>query len=321
LPFLVPAALPLAVFIVIFEAVLGFMLLVGYQRRFTMWSLLLMIVFFTFLTFYSAYFNKVTDCGCFGDALKLTPWESFWKDIVLLVFILILFFNQHLIKPLFNKPMRNILVGISIFACLFMGYYVLSHLPLIDFRAYKVGTDIRKGMEIPEGAPRDVVDMTFIYEVNGQRREFTENDLMSLPDGAKFIDRKDVVVTKGYVPPIHDFTIEKDGADYTQEFLEEPKVLMFTSYDLSKSDASGWAKLELLTKDAREKGYEVMALTSSGAEEIHRVKTIHKLSFDFYFCDATTIKTIERANPSLLVLHKGVVVQKLHHNDVNEIKL
>src|SRR5690606_31982602 len=95
MPFLIPVALPLAVFIVIFEAILGVMLIVGYKPKFTVWSLLLMIVFFTFLTFYSAYFNKVTDCGCFGDALKLTPWQSFWKDIVLLIFIVILFVNQQ----------------------------------------------------------------------------------------------------------------------------------------------------------------------------------------------------------------------------------
>src|SRR5690606_28140983 len=114
LPFLIPYALAIALFVVIFETVLGVMLLLGYQRQFTIWSLLLMIVFFTFLTFYSAYFNKVTDCGCFGDALKLTPWESFTKDIILLFFIVILAINQKLIHPLFSKNVRAALVALSL---------------------------------------------------------------------------------------------------------------------------------------------------------------------------------------------------------------
>src|SRR6478672_4575114 len=210
MPFLVPLALPLAVFIVIFEAVLGFMLLVGYKPKFTVWSLLLMIVFFTFLTFYSAYYNKVTDCGCFGDALKLTPWQSFTKDVVLLFFILILFVNQRLVRPLFAKSIRNSIVAIAFVLCAFMGYWVLNHLPLVDFRAYKVGTNIQKAMEIPEGAPKSVIEMTFIYKVNGVDKEFTEKELMNIPAGATFVDRKDKIITQGYMPPIHDFSMEKD---------------------------------------------------------------------------------------------------------------
>ena len=118
------------------------MLIVGYAKKFTLWSLLLMIVFFTFLTFYSAYFNKVTDCGCFGDALKLTPWESFSKDVVLLVLILVLYKGSRYIQPFFSKGMRSITVFISLILCLWLGLHVLEHLPVIDFRAYKVGTNI-----------------------------------------------------------------------------------------------------------------------------------------------------------------------------------
>ncbi len=321
LPFLIPVALPLAVFIVIFEAILGVMLLVGYQRKFTVWSLLLMIVFFTFLTFYSAYFNKVTDCGCFGDALKLTPWQSFWKDIILLFFILILFVNQKYITPLFTRAGRGIVVGIALALCIFMGYYVLNHLPLVDFRAYKTGTNIQEGMSIPEGAPRDEIEMTFIYKVDGKNIEYKEADLMNLPEGAEFVDRRDVVISKGYVPPIHDFTMELDGSDYTDEILAAPKVLMFTAYDLDQSSAAGMAKLEQLHKSAAAKGYKVLALTSSGPEKIARAKERYSHTFDYYFCDATTIKTIERANPSLVVLEKGTITQKLHHNDSDKLNL
>src|SRR5690606_8117288 len=123
-------ALALSVILVIAEVILGVMLLIGYKKKFTLWNLLAMIVFFTFLTFYSAYFNKVTDCGCFGDALKLTPWESFTKDVVLLVLILIVFVNRDLLRPLFSERISRIITFGSLALCAFMAYYVLNHLPL-----------------------------------------------------------------------------------------------------------------------------------------------------------------------------------------------
>lgn len=321
LPFLIPYALAIAVLIVIFETVLGFMLLIGFKRKFTVWSLLLMIVFFTFLTFYSAYYNKVTDCGCFGDALKLTPWQSFTKDIVLLFFILILFMNQKLIKPLFSNKVQNILTLLAIGLCAFMGYWVLNHLPLKDFRAYKVGTNIQKGMEIPEGAPKSVIEMIFIYKVNGVDKEFKEADLMAIPEGATFVDRIDKVITEGYKPPIHDFSMEKDGSDYKDELLTEPKLLLFVSYDLAIANPKGMAALEKLHIEAKAKGYKVIGMTASLEDEIAKAKKAYGLTFDYYFCDATTLKTIERANPSIVVLQKGTIKQKVHYNDISQLAL
>src|SRR5690554_751381 len=158
LPFLTPLALAIAVFVVILEVVLGVMLLLGYKKKFTLWTLLLMIVFFTFLTFYSAYFNKVTDCGCFGDAIKLTPWESFTKDVILLVLILILFVGKRYIKPLFSRNINSILVFASLVFCLAITYHVLQHLPIIDFRPYKIGANIQEGMTMPEDAPKPIYE-------------------------------------------------------------------------------------------------------------------------------------------------------------------
>lgn len=321
MPFLIPLALSLSVFIVIFEVVLGVMLLVGYKSKFTVWCLLLMIVFFTFLTFYSAYFDVVKDCGCFGDALKLTPWQSFTKDLVLLFFILILFINRKLIRPFMSATLTNITVYTSLLICIFLTYYILNHLPIIDFRPYKVGTDIQKGMEIPEGAPRSVIEMVFVYDVNGVKKEFTDKELMNIPPNAKFIERKDNVISQGYVPPIHDFTMEKDGSDYKDELLLEPKLMVFVMYDLAKSDADGLQKLKGLSTDAASKGYKVIAMTASGAEESAKVKAQYGFAFDFYFCDAITLKTIERANPSIVILEKGVITQKKHHNDIDKLNL
>ncbi len=322
LPFLVPIALGIAVAIVIFEAMLGVMLLLGYKSNFTIWSLLLMIVFFTFLTFYSAFYNKVTDCGCFGDALKLTPWQSFTKDIVLLFFIVILFYFRKRVRPLFGKSLNQILVGISLALCVLMAYWVLNHLPLIDFRPYKVGTNIPKAMEIPDDAPRAKVEMVFIYNVKGVDREYTEKDVMdgNIPDGATFVKRNDVVLNAGYIPAVHDFTMEKDGGDHKDELLQEPKLLAFVSYDLSHSSPNGMKKLEEIHREAASRGYKVIGLTASNDNEIAKVKKNYHLNFDFYFCDGTTLKTIERANPSIVLFNRGTIVQKLHFNDAELIR-
>jgi uncharacterized membrane protein YphA (DoxX/SURF4 family) len=322
IPFLVPYTLALALFLVILEVVLGVMLLIGYKSKFTIWSLLLLIVFFTFLTFYSAYFDVVKDCGCFGDALKLTPWESFTKDVVLLFFILILFFNMKLVKPLFGDKVQNILAILSIVLSAFMGYWVLNHLPLKDFRPFKVGNNIQKGMEIPANAEKSVVEMLFIYKVKGVDTEFTEKDLMDgkIPPDAVFVERKDKVIKEGYVPPIHDFALELDGTDYKDELLQEPKLIIFTAYDLDKADEAGLQKLEKINLDAKVKGYKVVGLTAS-KDKTAAVKKKYGQTFDYYFCDAIAIKTIERANPSIIVIEKGTIKQKLHHNDSDQLKL
>jgi len=321
LPFLVPFSLTLALFLVVLEVLLGIMLLIGYKSKFTIWSLLLMIVFFTFLTFYSAYYDVVKDCGCFGDALHLTPWQSFTKDIVLLFFILILYVNKKHVKPLFNKGVQNLITALGVTAAIFLAYHVINHLPIIDFRPYKVGTNIQKGMEIPEGAPKSVVEMVFIYKVNGVNQEFTEKDLMNIPEGAEFVDRKDKVISEGYVPPIHDFTMIKGGTDYKDELLQEPKLLMIVTYDLTLSDEDGMQRLAKLNQDATAKGYKVIGMTNSSQQEIEKAQKKYNLKFDFYTCDAIALKTIERANPSIVILEKGTIKQKVHYNNIQDLKL
>lgn len=321
IPFLNPTALPLALFLVILEVLLGIFLLIGYKNKFTVWSLLLLNVLFSFLTFYSAYFDVVKDCGCFGDALKLTPWGTFTKDIILLVFILILYFNMDLIQPLFNHKIQISIVGITFILCCFMGYWVLNHLPLVDFRPYKVGNNIIEGMQIPENAPKSVVEMVFIYNVNGVKKEFREKDLMSLPEGAQFVDRIDKVIKEGYVPPIHDFTMNKDGADYQSRYLRHHRLMMIVAYDLTLADPEGMQKMEKLNQKAATLGYKVIGLTGSTPEQMEATKKKYGLTFDFYYCDAIALKTIERANPSVVLLSKGVVVQKVHYNDVDKLQL
>lgn len=321
LEFLTPYALAIALIVVIFEVVVGVMLLVGFKRNFTVWSLLLMIGFFTFLTFYSAWFNKVTDCGCFGDALHLTPWQSFTKDVVLLVLILVLFFTRQHIKPLFPAVVVNIIVGLSLILCIYFGWYVLNHLPVIDFRAYKVGTNIQEGMSIPEGAAQSETEMVFIYKVNGVDTELTEKEVANVPADAVFVDRIDKVIKQGYVPPIHDFTLEFNGEDQTEALLNEPNIILVTSYYLEKASDEGLAKIEAFNQKAQAKGYKVFGVTASGEDVIQAKKKQFGITLDYYLCDATTLKTIERANPSIIVLDRGTIMQKKHWNDIDEIVL
>jgi hypothetical protein len=165
--------------------------------------------------------------------------------------------------------------------------------------------------------------MVFTYKVNGVDTEISYADVMAgkIPEDAEFVDRKDKLIKQGYVPPIHDFTIEKDGTDYTDSVLQEPKVMMFISYDLDKSKDKGMEALEELHQKAIAKGYLVIGMTSSNPETIAAYKTKFKHTFDYYFCDATTLKTVERANPSIVLLEKGTIVQKVHFNDIDKLDL
>ena len=321
LPILIPYALLISIFIVVFETLLGLLLIIGYKKRFTTYNLLLMILFFTFLTFYSAYYNKVTDCGCFGDALKLSPWQTFYKDVVLLILITPLFLKHELITPLFTKNYLKITLYSGIFICFSIVYYALMHLPLVDFLPYKEGANIQAGMEIPKGAPKSVYEDIWYYKVNGELKEFTTEEQPWYIEGAEFVDRKTTLISKGYEPPIHDFTIEMDGADYTQDVLNTEKVILMVTYDLKKSEKAGLKKLEELHQKALKKGYTVIGLTSSLNEVITNVKKTNQITFDFYACDETTLKTMVRSNPGVLLLNQGTIKQKVHWNDVDDLEL
>ncbi len=150
--FLIPYTLPFAILLIISELVLGVMLIVGYKPKLTVWSIFSLNIIFLFLTWYSYTYNKVTDCGCFGDALKLTPKETFYKNVVFMVFIVILIFGLKHIKPLLSDKLGAIKTYGTILVSLFITYYVLNHLPIIDFRAYSIGTDIAEGMKYQEGS-------------------------------------------------------------------------------------------------------------------------------------------------------------------------
>ena len=320
LPFFTPYALAISIVVVVLEVLLGVFLIIGYKKKFTLWSLLLMIVFFTFLTFYSAYFNKVKDCGCFGDAMKMDPWESFGKDVVLLVMILIIFAGQKYIKPFFSKFITTIIDLISFIACLGFAYHVLMHLPSIDFRPYKVGNNITEKMTMPEDAPQPVIEYTWTFNENGKEVQYITSG--SYPESTgKYVGVETKIIEEGYEPPIHDFSIEKDGADFTEDILNRPHVILIVNYNLAKAEAEGLKNVKVLTDKAMANGYDVIGLTATGPEEVAQIQSKYNLNYDYYFCDETALKTIVRSNPGILKLEKGTIIQKKHWNDAKDIEL
>lgn len=314
----IPYALAISILVVILEVILGVMLLIGYKVKFTLWSLLGMIVFFTFLTFYSAYFNKVTDCGCFGDAIKLTPWESFAKDIVLLVLILILFFGSKYVTPLFAPSVKKVIMALSLVACAVYAYHVLNHLPVIDFRPYEIGKNIEDGMGVPEGAPKAIYDYAWEFKVDGVRKIIVTKGDYPTVDG-EFIGVETTEIQKGYEPPVHDFTIEQDGEDFAASLLQEPKLVMVVAYDLRKSNTAIFNEIKKVADNALMNGYRVIGMSASGADQTDDLVSEFRLDFSFYFTDETTLKTIVRSNPGVLILDKGTIIQKVHYNDLDEL--
>ncbi|TGV04311.1 BT_3928 family protein [Flavivirga rizhaonensis] len=318
--FLEPYALMVSVLVVVFEVVLGVFLLIGYKPKFTIWSLLGMIIFFTFLTFYSAYFDKVKDCGCFGDVLKLTPWESFIKDLILLFFILILFFGMKHIKPLFSKLLTTVIALLGFVFSLWFGYHVLEHLPAKDFRAYKIGANIQEGMSIPEDAAKPIVEYSWKFNVGGEEKIVKTNGSYPSVEG-DFVGVDTKVIQEGYQPPIYDFSIESEDGDLTEQFLEEENLIVIVSYSLEKIERAGAMKLKSLSEEAIKNGYKVIGLTASGEEAKQRIKEAYNIDFEFYLCDEKALKTVVRSNPGVLEMDKGTIKQKVHWNDIDDLEL
>ncbi|PCJ94448.1 MAG: DoxX family protein [Flavobacteriaceae bacterium] len=319
LPFLMPYALALSIFMVIVEVLLGVMLLSGFKSKLTVWSLLAMIVFFTFLTFYSAYFNKVTDCGCFGDAIKLTPWESFTKDIILLVLIVILLLGMKYIKPIFGKRTNWLLILLTLLVSILFANHVLNHLPSKDFRPYKINVNIEEGMSIPEDAPKAIFEYAWKFKTANGEEIYTTNGDYPTVDG-EFIDVETTEIQEGYEPPIHDFTIERNGEDYATSLLQENKLVMVIAYDVAKSNFDAFKEVKEVTDKALRKGYKVVGMSASSDAYKDQLIKDYRLEFDFYFTDETALKTIVRSNPAILVLEKGTIKQKVHYNDLDDLE-
>ncbi len=316
LPWLSSVSLFLAIVICAFEIGLGVAMLIGAKMVHTAWSSLVMIVFFTFLTFYSWKFDVVKDCGCFGDALHLTPYQSFMKDILLLILIFFIFLQRKQISPLFGDKASTYIAYAGFISSVVFSIYCVRHLPIIDFRPYAIGKNIPEGMKLPPNAVTDSVVMMFIYEKDGKQLELDMDGIKSIDETYKFVDRKDKVIREGDKPPIHDFSIStSDGTDITDDVLKQPAVFLLVAYDINASNEKIQANVNDFVNLSRKEGIEFIGLTASVADDVEKFRHAHNSMFDYHFCDATTLKTMVRSNPGLMLLKKGTVVAMWHYND------
>ncbi|WP_439881096.1 BT_3928 family protein [Pontibacter sp. MBLB2868] len=303
-----PLALFFSIFLSALEIVLGVALLIRWKLKEVLVALLVMIVFFTFLTFYSAYFNKVTDCGCFGDAIKLTPWESFTKDIILLVMILVLLFTQRYLKP-FTKPAIGAAVtALTAILSVGIGWYAYEHLPFIDFRAYKVGNNIPVLMKA--SAP---LRYKYIMTKGGEEQEFEE-----YPTDQSYTFKEMVAINPEDGPKITDFNVWNDQGDFTQEVLSGTKLLIIVQ-SVAKADRDDLGAINALVKAAEQQGITPLVVTSSSGQDFEVFRHEANLAVPYFYGDGTVLKTIIRSNPGILLLQNGTVKGKWHHNDTPEI--
>ncbi len=316
-------ALPLAVILCASEIILGAMLLIGYKSNLTLWLLLGQIAFFTFLTFYSACFNKVTTCGCFGDFLVLKPWTSFWKDIVLLILITLLFAGRKNINPLTNPLVTNTLFILALLFSLGFPIYAIRNLPPLDFRAYKIGNNIKEKMKKGEGYQDAVIETGFIYEnlKTGEKKHF---DLKNYPWqdtlNWKWFATDNVVVKEAQSPPkITDFTVNTfDGVNITDSILNDKNYsfwLIMHDINLTANNETLIAKINDFYKLATQSGYKIIALTASSAADVDKFKHTHNVLVDFAMVDGTVLKTMIRSNPGLILVKDGAVIMNWHHNN------
>jgi endo-alpha-1,4-polygalactosaminidase (GH114 family) len=197
---------------------------------------------------------------------------------------------------------------------------VRRHLPIIDFRPYAIGTNINKDMEIPPDAARAVFEDTWIYKVNGKEKEFSTDEKPWNIEGATYVDRITKTIEEAYVPPIHDFTMERNGKDLTDELLQEEKLMLAVMYNLNKTKKKGLKRLKKVTDRALQNGYRVYAFSASAEENYLNIREEYQFDFDLLFCDETTLKTMIRANPGIIILNKGTIVDKRNWRDFKKIK-
>jgi len=325
--FLNGMATGIAILLCTLEIVLGALLLLGFWSKKVAWGLLLLIIFFTLLTFISAAFKVVTSCGCFGDAIPLTPWQSFTKDLILLVLIMVIFAKKDLIQPLVKKEttQRNIALAVTIVSLGF-GLYTYNVLPVIDFLPYKVGAHIPSLMVIPPGEKPDEFEIMYHLKNKKTSEEKDMSDKAYLKTEIWKDNNWEIIgeptkrlVKKGYEPKIKDLVItDASGTDYTKELIENPYYsLIFVAYDLKNTNESAIGKLNAIAINATQQfNIRTVLLTSNSAQDAEVFIKKNNLFSEVFYADAVPLKSMVRANPGVLLLKNGVVINKWHYHNV-----
>jgi uncharacterized membrane protein YphA (DoxX/SURF4 family) len=309
------------------EFLIGVALVTGIFKNLTAWTALFFMGFFTILTFILAVFNPVTDCGCFGDAIKLTNWETFFKNIIFFALIWFIFKRRKYFK--YRNPlwMEWTTLVLTITFYFWISIYSYRHLPLIDFMPYRLGVNISDDMNFPPGAAKDEYETIMLYKnlKTGDIKEFTlknypwKDTLMW-----KWVDTKPVLIKEGYKPPIHDFAISSpDKGDITNEILSDSgTVFLFIAYDLNESNPVGFEAAENLSMYCNTSGNaKLYAVTASSASDIQKAQKKYRFGFSFCTADETALKTMIRANPGLIVIKQGTIIGKWHYNDMKQVSL
>ncbi len=312
--------LGLSVLLAAVEFSMGVFLLFAIHRRTVSRLMLAFMAVMTPLTLWLALTDPVKDCGCFGDAVVLTNWETFAKNVVLLVCTFVIFRRPMMMVRFISKTNQWIILNYTVLFILASSVYCLYYLPVLDFRPYHVGADIKKGMEIPDGAEQPQFETTFILEKNGTRKEFTVDNY---PDSTwTFVDSKTVQTAAGYVPEIHDFYMQTlDGEeDVTDKILdEEGHTFLLISPHIEQADDLNFGDIDVIYEYCIDHGYSFRCLTASNEDAIQRWRDITGAEYEFLHADETTLKTVIRSNPGLMLLKHGVVLWKWSHNDLPDL--
>ena len=289
------------------------------------WGSLLFMAFFTPLTLVLALTNPVSDCGCFGDAMILTNWQTFWKNIILFLLAIMIFVYRKEYKsslPLVGQFSFLALAGAGM---LCLSVYCYRHLPVLDFRPYAVGKNITEGMRLPEGAEPDQYEVTLKYKnkQTGEIRSFTEENYPWQDTlNWEYESSSERLVKKGYITPIHDLIIEHPTlGNITEEILEDDNhTILAVAYNLTQSDVQYQPAINRLAEYAQEKGIRFYGLTSSSERDIEAYKKRNHVPYEFCTADEIQLKTMIRSNPGVIILREGTILDKWAGKDVPDVK-
>ncbi len=297
------------------EFILGFQLFFAFKTKKATLPTMLFMAFFTILTLYSAIYSPVSDCGCFGDAVKLSNWETFFKNLFLLPLAVYLFLARNKFQTKLSPFKEGASIFFGLLFILSISYYGLHSLPVLDFRPFKIGTNIPQQMIIPEGEAQPQYSTTFILSKNGEQKEFTTENYPYEDSTWVFVETKTVLVQKGYQPPIDGFMLETtDGEQMGESILasEQPVFLMIMP-KVEKASTETIEQFIAINHICIEKGYAFYGVTSSSNEAIMTFDTTNNAGFDYLVADETFLKTIIRDNPGLMILQKGTILAKYSH--------
>ncbi len=319
LGFLSFVAFPTAVLLSTGELVMGINLLLGIRMRLTSYVLLVFMSFFTVIALILAIYNPITDCGCFGDAIIFTNWQTFWKNIIILLPTFIVFFSRNKFKPFYPANIEWRLTLAFILSGVLISVYCYRNLPVLDFRPYKTGVNIPEKMTIPDNAPVDEYRTILVYEKNGLKKEFNTEDFPWRDTTWKWVETRQILTRKGYEPPIHDFTITtEEGDDITDIVLSDPDYsFLLIAYDLTRANIDAFRKINKIAGSClNNDNCSFYCLTSSTDREIRDLRFKVRTDFNFYLADEITLKTIIRSNPGLLLIKEGNILGKWHYNNL-----